>query len=684
MNDKDQSLPKTSLSRKGQNEILFDSCKINLSSEKFVSDAVGDDYFEKWVPSTPVFISAQTGTGKNTFVEQVLIEKMVPKRYKILILSNRIALGRQAKARIAKIMDRIEPRRERGRSYIRDVERRNGEMLDELEDFGSVTIMSYQGFLARSKSIRNKGYNYVVLDECHFFLADAKFNKRTHTILKRIIEDHANAIRVYMTATPYEALIPLINYENENRILEDQRRDSPPKFWGNQITEKLSEEEHMFMDIFGNIHKTYFGYSAAIYEMTRNFGYIHCQYLKVNSEKENKEETDMRYSSWKALAVIIKEQIEKEKTEKLAEKWMVFVPSKRIGEELRRTIGDEYATLVTASAKKKTETKDKAIKDAEDAYIEIYEKDRFSKKVLICTSVLDNGINIADDAVKNIAVLVFDKVSFLQMLGRKRIKEGEQINLYIQEHNRSAVNYKLNGPEGIDKSLWRIAKYSDHKQEIVDDIFARDRIFYCADEECEWLSYNQFLEEKLKCEKEFCEKMLNSEETMKRYEMSYEQYIQKAKGEKQLEIKNDDFEKRSILEQLSWMGLAHTFDLENYVVVEDEAQQERKREAAERELFDLLEQHSVDKGILDGQENIDDFYLDKGMDQEAQERFKEAFKRLAINVFGKRKNDKKNDRPYGLVVINGILKDKDLPYSILSHSIKREGTSQTFWLLVKK
>lgn len=42
--------------------------KLNL---KFVSDVIGEDY-KKWKRGEIVLISAQTGTGKNYFIENVL------------------------------------------------------------------------------------------------------------------------------------------------------------------------------------------------------------------------------------------------------------------------------------------------------------------------------------------------------------------------------------------------------------------------------------------------------------------------------------------------------------------------------------------------------------------------------------------------------------------------------------
>lgn len=52
-------------------------------------------------------------------------------------------------------------------------------------------------------------------------------------------------------------------------------------------------------------------------------------------------------------------------------------------------------------------------------------------KVLITTSVLDNGVSVHDSAVKNIVIVTESKVSFLQMLGRIRMEDIDRVNLYF-------------------------------------------------------------------------------------------------------------------------------------------------------------------------------------------------------------------------------------------------------------
>lgn len=67
----------------------------------------------------------------------------------------------------------------------------------------------------------------------------------------------------------------------------------------------------------------------------------------------------------------------------------------------------------------------------------IVANNKFDCKCLIGTKVIDNGISINDPLLKNIVILTFDKVDFIQMLGRKRIdiEYPQRINLFIMKRS---------------------------------------------------------------------------------------------------------------------------------------------------------------------------------------------------------------------------------------------------------
>lgn len=89
---------------------------------------------------------------------------------------------------------------------------------------------------------------------------------------------------------------------------------------------------------------------------------------------------------------------------------------------------DKKVIMISSNSNEDEETEEK---------ITIQKKEYFNATYLIATSVIDNGINIKDLAVKNIVIIADTKDEFLQMLGRKRKKENqEKIYLYLWKHNK--------------------------------------------------------------------------------------------------------------------------------------------------------------------------------------------------------------------------------------------------------
>ena len=65
---------------------------------------------------------------------------------------------------------------------------------------------------------------------------------------------------------------------------------------------------------------------------------------------------------------------------------------------------------------------------------------KFNSRVLCCTTVLDNGVNIVDPDVKTVVIDVFDISTLQQCLGRKRITNAnDKITLYIKNWNNNRV-----------------------------------------------------------------------------------------------------------------------------------------------------------------------------------------------------------------------------------------------------
>lgn len=163
-----------------------------------------------WSSRDPTIVQAPTGTGKTTFVYKVLIPEALRLGKNVLILSNRIALSAQQKDTIMDIIS----------SPLKG--RLTAKGIRETEDFGAVRVITYHRLPALLNDLKNKAWLhdvlFVVADEAHFFVADSRFNEKCGYYLKLLTSKFQNAIRVYLTATSWDVLIPLAEAEQQNYI----------------------------------------------------------------------------------------------------------------------------------------------------------------------------------------------------------------------------------------------------------------------------------------------------------------------------------------------------------------------------------------------------------------------------------------------------------------------------------
>ncbi|MDR0922922.1 MAG: DEAD/DEAH box helicase family protein, partial [Hungatella sp.] len=255
----------------------------------YVSDRL-KDVFSDWTCHVPVGVFSGTGTGKNTFVEKVLIPDAKRKGKSVLLFSNRVALNRQTKKRLAKIFE-LE--------YL--VDRYTDEGLDEFTDFGNLTVVSYQQLEAwinensyKLGELKKKDFAYVVCDEAHYFTSDCSFNAFTDNSLEYIANHYLTSVRIYMTATQEEIFPILRQKEKQLGIVYESG-------W------PLREFEWQ------------------IYEFERDFSYINAY----------------AFDGIDDLVEVINHS---------DEKWAVFVDKIDIGKQLIDKIGK--GTLITAESKK--------------------------------------------------------------------------------------------------------------------------------------------------------------------------------------------------------------------------------------------------------------------------------------------------------------------------------------------
>lgn len=390
---------------------------MHISNQR-ISDALEQEYLQ-WTCENPVFISAQTGSGKNYFILNEIFPSMKNNEY-MLILNNRKSLSLQSKMDVARVAKSYFGHAE----YDKHFKNANLELIDDcIYKIKNVYVSTYH----KLNSLKIPGeVKYVICDECHFFTSDANFNEFTDDILKEIISRFRSSIRVYMSATMETAFESILYeeynysynlfknaYEAQKDFVKDYNeaidleylQNTNPKLYNEKMINKYRKNYEL-----GKIPMMEIKYYLGSF----NYNYIKEIYV---------------YDSIKSLSQFIISKFVK------GEKWLIFLETINNGNKLKEFIKDKREDIVVEAVS--SESRDKS-----DAYKEIITKEKLPENIdiLISTAVLDNGVNLNDSSIKNIVIDTLNKEEFLQMLGRKRVKNragevAEEINLYIKNYS---------------------------------------------------------------------------------------------------------------------------------------------------------------------------------------------------------------------------------------------------------
>lgn len=337
---------------------------------KFVSDGLAP-FFKKWHYKNPVFISAQTGSGKNTFILHSLLPYAKKEGKSILMICNRIALNIQQKRLILKAQN------------LQEVS--SDDDLEAMEKLGIVTFWNYQKVLAYIPpcdiSVSTPYYfDYIIFDEAHYFISDALFNPFTGQALDRLLHAFPRSVHIFMSATPSDTLAPLFSMESYYYSLKQTNPTIPVNFYcGSDNTLQVGEV-------------------LTVYDFIRNYNGFSFTF----------------FSEYHQIVRLIQ-------ADSSSNKWLWFVDSKKNGALLKKKLTSDIADYLDSSRKNSKNAAWAAVLDG-----------KLQKKVLLTTSVIDNGISINDQDVTNIVVSAIDQITLMQMVGRRRISEGEQVRLFIR------------------------------------------------------------------------------------------------------------------------------------------------------------------------------------------------------------------------------------------------------------
>lgn len=114
------------------------------------------------------------------------------------------------------------------------------------------------------------------------------------------------------------------------------------------------------------------------------------------------------------------------------ERALIFVPSITIGQALKDKLKDKNSYLISAKTKE----------EAPNQWAELLEQGHLaSVQVLIATASLDAGVSLLDPSLKHIVCYGIDWAMAIQQAGRKRLKSGEKVSLYLFDPSRKQLGH---------------------------------------------------------------------------------------------------------------------------------------------------------------------------------------------------------------------------------------------------
>ena len=332
--------------------------------KQYVSNLLTKEKVRAWTENGYVIIS-QTGTGKSTWVTRTVGEILIDHQTRGLLITPRVALTMQYKLELAKLYcpELLEELTEQG--------------LYRRHEYGCFDVYSFQEFVMASKerSVMEKRYEFILMDEVHAFVGDAVFNPFTERIFRFLLmKVGAKAKRVYLTATPYIIL---------DEIAEIEKEITP-----------------IPVPLKTTLGCTRPGIRLTVFRFERDYRYI------VPAFFEDEEQ--------------ILKILEKMPPDK---KGLVFVKSRAQGIRWEQRLGERKALYLDAENKRK---------ERAEEFQNILKFQKMEQQFLIATRFMDVGVNLKDVELKVVVLFHFYPEDMIQMLGRKRTSDGETVELYIK------------------------------------------------------------------------------------------------------------------------------------------------------------------------------------------------------------------------------------------------------------
>lgn len=589
-----------------------------MSSKNFeyISDEIGEKYL-KWKERDIIFINAPTGSGKSYFMLHIFLKHLMTKGKKMLYLVNRKILKQQLEEELTEVREELF--------------RETGHIDVDVADY--IVISTYQRIENRLKEnmnnlpALNQCFDCVVYDECHYFYADSNFNTSTELSYLYLRQAFQKKLQIYISATPDKIKEDIGKYM---RVYQEKE-------------EKNAAVESITDPIKERVKK---------YSIDSNYKYIR---LSVFEKIED-------------LTDRIRCSIDEKK-----EKWLIFVDSIDRGKNLQKELlknkkeAEKEVIFLDAHYRKEESTW--------EATEEIAKEKFSSRRVIISTAVMDNGVSFHDLELRNLVVLADEREIFIQMLGRKR-KDGGKVNLYIckqnAEHFKSRkrhVEEVLKCYEHYKKNLERIdcASSQWYYGEPVRERYVEDR-WNKNHDGC--MLQQQYILNGLmtndvsnRCIREFCYALdgllIRNKFSIKRcldLKLFYDDMIEK--------IEKDEY--AFVKQQAEWLGVSE--DEQESIICEAKG-------SIDKENLKILRQAIQEK-------------LNESMNKEENIKWKLSIKDVIIYFLKKddkykdseEKYIKKNDNPFTKEKFARCMKAAELPY-IMEVKHRNKECQETFYII---
>ena len=427
--------------------------------KRYVSERIGDDYLN-WQVGENVLISTSTGSGKTTFVIEVLLRHAIRQGKHVVYYCNRRILNDQFSV--------ISEER------IKKMYSGSGDISAE-EALSHLHIFTYQ-YMERLKTHPNVYYKnentgekiklqpddilYYVFDEAHYCISDAIINANTNYWLdssRRDKDKLKKSICVYLTATPEPLYLFLEQSDFFKVQLEENLYKAITTVFSNR--QKLSEQINKFLAFMekgiqthkspgGSIQKTIKLPDQKSLQLALRDGTdapLQTWYNQLENMIKAKKNVDYYYtdspdySHLKPVYFHEYEDLIHEIEATSGQKWLIFVDNEKKGKKFLEELVNEGIEDVGFLSRYEIDHNE----ESKAVYDDIVTYESYECRILITTSVLDCGINICDPKVKNIVIACDNKTGFLQMLGRKRIEQDEELRLFIKVYDFHIIYHRL-------------------------------------------------------------------------------------------------------------------------------------------------------------------------------------------------------------------------------------------------